>query len=65
MSIVNDADGRTMINIPNSDVNNVTTFAISHITNNHVCLVHKQHAFDKKNDIGMENRKFVYSTKIK
>ena len=58
-----------MINVPLSNVNYVTTFTISQITN-HVCLAHTKHAFDKRIDMCIENRNeygetFVYLAQIK
>ena len=44
-----------MINVQQSNVNYLTTFTISEVTNN-VCLSHIKHLFDKRINICMENR---------
>ena len=58
-----------MINIPKSYVNYVTTFTISHITNQ-ACLAHIKHTFDIRIDMEMENKysfgeTFVHLAQIK
>ena len=60
--------GISIINVPNSYVNKVTTFTISHT--NHVCLVHKQHVFDIRINMGTESKyrfgeTFVHLAQIK
>ena len=58
-----------MINVLHSYVNYVTTFTISHITNQ-ACLVKIKHIFDLRIDIGMGNKysfgeNFVHLAQIK
>ena len=44
-----------MLHVPNSDLNYVSTFTSSHITN-YVCLVHIQYICDSRIDLAIEHK---------